>query len=173
MLLPLDVSAVGGGGVSGGLFWSDDGGGVVGGVAVSLGGAVAAAAPPDLEKRAVAFSPPSTVTLCVSVAPSGPLKFTVCAPASTAIASVSGAVPTFSPSTVTSVPAAALISIRPSFDRDWVSPSLASARCLSVMSLPSVRNCLKYLSASSACPLLRQLQARLRSTAGCFLSAYA
>ncbi len=54
------------------------------------GGVVAAAgAPPHavFAKRAMAFSPASTVTLSVSVAPSGPLNFTVCAPGSTRIGS--------------------------------------------------------------------------------------
>jgi len=36
-----------------------------------------------LAKRAIAFSPASTVTLVVSIVPSGPLNLTVCAPGST------------------------------------------------------------------------------------------
>src|SRR6266852_4136170 len=46
-------------------------------------GGAAAGAGAGRTKRARAFSPPSTETLCVSVDPSAPLNFTVCAPAST------------------------------------------------------------------------------------------
>src|SRR5580658_5477350 len=62
-------SSLGGGG---------GGGGAGSGVLAAGGGAVIA-----LAKRAIAFSPASTVTLVVSIVPSGPLNLTVCAPGST------------------------------------------------------------------------------------------
>ena len=80
-----------------------------------VGGGAGGAADAVFAKRAMAFSPARTVTLSVSVPPSGPLNFTVWAPGSTRIGSVSGVVPAFSPSMVTSVPAAAATSMRPSF----------------------------------------------------------
>lgn len=97
-------------------------GGAAASVSVPAAGAVGAAATGAADavfaKRTMAFSPARTVTLSVSVAPSGPLNFTVCAPGSTKMGSVSGVVPALSPSTVTSVPDAAATSMRPSLACD-------------------------------------------------------
>ena len=140
---------------------SDAGGGDGGAASVSVpagaaaGGAGAGAAEAVFAKRAMAFSPASTVTLSVSVAPSGPLNFTVCAPGSTTIGSASGVGPGL-------VTVDGDLGARGGRDVDaselrvrLVRPSFASARCLSVMSLLSVRNCLKYVLGLERVPALQ------------------
>src|SRR5512140_3998108 len=87
------------------------GGGVVDGPGNGAGTGSGAGAPPP-PNFAVAFWPATVVTLCSSLP-----AFTLCGPGSTSTGSASGAVPTPSPSIVSTEPAAATISMRPSFWR--------------------------------------------------------